>query len=160
MALNIYAKFERKMTCAFKNDMMNLANFHHSTFESLKCGTFIGLFYPKWKMYELKVYRGAMCHDNEKWCKIWRGIDFSVQNWHEEFKSQISVLKNLKNLHFNGLLLNKVYNIWAKKVQRSYVRWHWILMQNLKKHWLVVSKMTWRIWQIFVSWLENSDISF
>ena len=28
-------------------------------------------------------------------------------------------LKNLKNLHFNGLLLTKVYNIWAKKVNRS-----------------------------------------
>ena len=24
-------------------------------------------------------------------------------------------LENLKNLHFNGLLLNKVYNVWAKK---------------------------------------------
>ena len=24
-------------------------------------------------------------------------------------------LKNLKNLHFNGLLLNKVYNVWPKK---------------------------------------------
>ena len=28
MALNIDAKFERKMTCVFKNDMTNLANFH------------------------------------------------------------------------------------------------------------------------------------
>ena len=24
-------------------------------------------------------------------------------------------LENLKNLHFNGLLLNKVYNVWPKK---------------------------------------------
>ena len=34
-------------------------------------------------------------------------------------------LKSLKNLHFNGLLLNKVYNVWAKKVQRSYVSEEW-----------------------------------
>ena len=27
-----------------------------------------------------------MCHDNEKWCKIWRGADMSFQNWHEEFE--------------------------------------------------------------------------
>ena len=26
-----------------------------------------------------------MCHDNEEWCKNWRGIDLSVQNWNEEF---------------------------------------------------------------------------
>ena len=36
-------------------------------------------------MYELKVYRGVMCHDNEEWLKIWTKIDWSVENWHEEF---------------------------------------------------------------------------
>ena len=30
-------------------------------------------------------YRGVLCHDNEEWCKICRGIDLPVQNWHEEF---------------------------------------------------------------------------
>ena len=36
-------------------------------------------------MYELEVYRGVMNHDNEEWCKIWRGIDLSFENWHKEF---------------------------------------------------------------------------
>ena len=36
-------------------------------------------------MYELKIYRGVTCHDNEEWCKIQRGIDLSVQNWEHEF---------------------------------------------------------------------------
>ena len=36
-------------------------------------------------MYELKIYRGVICHDNEEWCKIWRRIDLSFKNWHEEF---------------------------------------------------------------------------
>ena len=85
MALNIDATFEGKLTCAFKNDMRNLANFHQSMFGSLKIVTLMGSFYPKSKMYELKIYRGVLCHDNEEWCKIWRGIDLSVQNWHEEF---------------------------------------------------------------------------
>ena len=44
MALNVDAKFERKLTCGFKNDMRNLANFYQSTFGSLKIGTFIGSF--------------------------------------------------------------------------------------------------------------------
>ena len=35
-------------------------------------------------MFELKIYRGVTCHDNEEWCKIWREIDLSFQNWHEE----------------------------------------------------------------------------
>ena len=47
MVLNINTKFERKMTCIFKNDMRNFENFHQSTFESLKIGTFIGSFYTK-----------------------------------------------------------------------------------------------------------------
>ena len=67
-------------------------------------------------------------------------------------------LKALKKFHFNGVLLNKVYNFWAKKVQRSYVSWHWRVMQNLKKNWHAVWKMTWRIWQIFTRALESLKI--
>ena len=33
-ALNIDAQFEGKLTCAFKNDMRNLANFNQSTRKS------------------------------------------------------------------------------------------------------------------------------
>ena len=43
---------------------------------------------------------------------------------------------------------DQVY-VWVKKVQRSYLSWHWRVMPNLKKNWLVVWKKTWRIWQIF-----------
>ena len=66
MALNTDAKSEGKMTCTIKNDMRNLANFHESMFGSLKIGTLMGSFYPKQKMYELKIYRGVLCHNNEE----------------------------------------------------------------------------------------------
>ena len=46
---------------------------------------FNGILLSKVEMYKLKIYRGVLCHDNEEWCKIWRGIDLSVQIWHEEF---------------------------------------------------------------------------
>ena len=36
MVFNIDATFEEKLTCAFKNDMKKLANFHHSMFKNLK----------------------------------------------------------------------------------------------------------------------------
>ena len=67
-------------------------------------------------------------------------------------------LKNLKNLPFNELLLTKVYNVWTKKIQRSYVWWHWRLVQNLIENWLVLPKMTWGIWQIFTRALESLKI--
>ena len=85
MELTTDAKFKGKMTCAFKNDMRNLAHFHQSMFGNLKIGTFMGSFYPKYKIYGLKIYRGVLCQGNEEWCTIWRGIDLSVQNWHGEF---------------------------------------------------------------------------
>ena len=44
MALNTDANSEGKMACVFKNDMRNLADFHESTFESLKIRTLMGSF--------------------------------------------------------------------------------------------------------------------
>ena len=51
-----------------------------------------------------------------------------------------------ENLHFDGLLLSKAYKVFDGKVQKSYVSWRWIVMQSLKKNWLLVPKMTWIIW--------------
>ena len=64
MTLESDAKFKEKLTCGLQNDMRNLANFHQSK-KSLKIGTFIGSFCLKLKMYELKIYRGVMCHNSE-----------------------------------------------------------------------------------------------
>ena len=47
MVLNSDATFEGKLTCAFKNVLRNLANFHQSMFESLRIETLMGYFYPK-----------------------------------------------------------------------------------------------------------------
>ena len=60
MALKIDAKFEGKLTCAFKNDMRNLANFHQSTFESLKIGTLMDTFIESRKCMSLK-FIGELC---------------------------------------------------------------------------------------------------
>ena len=91
--------------------------------ESFKIGTLMRSFYPKQKMYELKIYRWVICHGNEELCKIWRGIDLSFQNRHEGFNEfwLTPAFKSPPNFYFNGFFLTKVYNFWAKKVQRSYV---------------------------------------
>ena len=66
MTLECDAKFEEKLTCGLEHDMKNLANFHPRAHKILKIGTFIGFFYPKQKMYELKIYRRVLCHNNEE----------------------------------------------------------------------------------------------
>ena len=71
MEMNIDAKYEGNLTCAFKNDMRNLANFHQSTFESLNVGSLMGSIYPKQKMYELKIYREV----TEELCLMALNID-------------------------------------------------------------------------------------
>ena len=109
-------------------------------------------------MYEIKFYRGVMCHENKERCKIWRGLDLSIQNWHEEFDevwpehSKISKICTLM-----GCFWRKYIMLELKKVQRSYVWLHWRLMQNLKENWLVFSKITQRIWKFFVHKLKNRD---
>ena len=65
MTLRSDGKFEEKLTCRLKNDMKNVENFHQSTqkrhnwhFDEILC--------QKQKMYELKIYRGVMCRENEE----------------------------------------------------------------------------------------------
>ena len=53
--------------------------------KNFNIGTLIGSFHPKYKIYEFKIYRGVMCHYSEELCNIWRGMDLSLQNWHEKF---------------------------------------------------------------------------
>ena len=51
----------------------------------LKLGLWWDPFIQCRQIFELKIYKGATCHDNEEWCKMWRGIDLPVQNWPQEF---------------------------------------------------------------------------
>ena len=95
----------------------------------------------------------------------WRMIQTLRRNWLVVLKLtwvtlQILTggLKSLKNLCFNWLLVTKVYIVWATKEQRSYLSWHWRVMESLKKNWLVVWKKTWEIWQIFTRALESVKI--
>ena len=109
---------------------------------ALQIGTLMVSFCLKLKMYKLKIYRRVMCHDNGEWCKNWRGIDMSVQNWYEAFdkfwpeQSKCSKVCTLMVCFWPKYIMFEL-----KKVQRSFVWWHWLLMQNLKEKWLVLSKM-------------------
>ena len=102
---------------------------------SLKICTFMCYFFLKNIMFEPKNYRGVMCHNTEEWWKIWGRTDLYFEKWHEDFGEIWPNTQNSQNLHFHELLLTKVYNVWAKNLQRSYVSWHWRVMQYFKKNW-------------------------
>ena len=55
-----------------------------------------------------------------------------------------------ESLHFDGLFLCKAHEVLDEKVQKSYVSWHWRVMESMKKKWLLVPKMAWGIWWILM----------
>ena len=54
----------------------------------------------------------------------------------------------VQKFNFNGLFLSKVYEVWAKKIQRSYLSWYWTVIQNLKKPWPCGFKCGMRNWEL------------
>ena len=42
--------------------------------------------------------------------------------------------QNFEKFYFDWFFLCKVYNVWTKKGQRSYLTWHWSVIKNLKKN--------------------------
>ena len=152
MTLKGDVKFQEKLTCCLENDMRNLANFHQSTW---KCQNwnFDGIRLSKVE----NVWGQNLQRSYVSW--QWRMIQKLKRNWLVVLKLtwgslQIltRALESLKNLCFNWPLVTKVYIVWATKVQRSYIWWHWRLIQNLNEKWLVLSKMTWGICQICIGW--------
>ena len=124
--------------------------------KSLKICTFIGSCCAKYLMFDLKKVQRSYL----SW--HWRVIQNLERNWLVVSKLTWGIwqiltwtLESLKNFPFSGLLLSKVYIVRAKKVQRSYLSWQWRVMQNLKRNWLVVSKLTREIWQILTWALES-----
>ena len=72
------------------------------------------------------------------------------QTWHEEFGEFSPNHSQVQKFHFDGLFLSKVYDVWAKKIQRSYLSWHGTVMQIWINHHVVVSKIAWGIWLTFI----------
>ena len=64
-----------------------------------------------------------MSHDTEEWFKIQRKTDLLIQKWQDLVNFDLNT-QNSRNFYFDWFLLCKVYNIWPKKVWRSYLSWH------------------------------------
>ena len=111
----------------------------------------------KYIKFQLKKYIGVMSLDTEEWYKIWRKNNLLFQKWQEfgEFWSKHSKVSKI----FTSISpFCAKYITFDLKIQRSYLSWHWRVMENLKKDWLVVWKMTWGSWQIFIRTLESVTV--
>ena len=109
--------------------------------ESLKIGTLMGSFYPRQKMYELKTCRGVMCHDNEVWCEISRGINLLFQKltW-EIWQILTRALGSLNNCTLVG-------SFWAKYIIFEIKKYKGVTFHDTEK-WC-------KIWKKLFFGLEN-----
>ena len=85
MKLKRDAKFGEESTHRLKIGISNLTNFDPNTRKVSKIFILMGSFSAKYILFELKKYRGIIFHETEEGYKIWRGIDLSFKNCHNEF---------------------------------------------------------------------------
>ena len=117
----------------------------------------MGSLCPKYKMCDLQIYRGVMCHDNEEWYQNYKELTCYFKNMRN---SQIltRALESLKTLCFNWLLVTKVYLVWATKIQGSYLSWHWREMQFWRKTHLWFEKRFEKFGRFFPEHLKVSKL--
>ena len=105
MAVQIDTKFEGKLTCAFKNDMRNLVNFHQSTWKSQNWDFDRILFFVQsWKCMSLK-FIGELCVMAVK-------NDAKIE---EDSTCQFKIdIRNLRNFDPSTRKSQKVFIVWPK----------------------------------------------
>ena len=135
MTLKDNAKFKGKLTCGLKNDIRNLVNFHASSRKSEHLCFDRMLLSKVYKDLDEKIQKSYVSWQ-------WRVMQSLKKNWLLVWKMTCRIWwiftqphSKVQKFNFDGLFLSRVYDVWAKKIQRSYVPWHWTVMQNLNKTW-------------------------
>ena len=139
MTLNSDAKFELTLTLWFQNWYEGEISLKHS--KTWKFVLWWALFVQSVNVLARKFQRNyllwhgkGMQNLSENWLVVWKMtrnlVNFHASSWNSE------------NLHLIGSFCQKYKKVKKKK----YLSWHWRVMKSLKKNWLFVSKMTWRIW--------------
>ena len=150
-------KVWRKTDLWFEKKLSKFWHIFTRALIKVKIGTFKGLY---WDFFFVQSRKGMTLKFAEE-------LSVMTMKNNAKFGEELTchfktVMKNLMNfdsstwkskkLLFNWLLWPKYIMFELRQVQRRYVWWHWRLIQNLKEKWLVLSKMTWGIWQI--CWLK------
>ena len=108
-----------------------LTNFHFK-------GLLLSKVYIIWDKKVQKVYLSWQWRVMQNLERNWRFVSKLTRGIRQIFTR---ALGSLKTFYVNGLLFINIYIAWLKKVQRSYLLWHWIVMQNLERNWFIFSKL-------------------
>ena len=113
--------FQLKLIWFLQKESIKAQNFRLSTgqVKFYQICTLIVSFHWKYIKFQLKKCRGVMSmmqnlKKNQLVSKMTRILVILIR-----------ALKSLQNLYFDRSFSCKVYNVWPKKVQSSYLSWHW-----------------------------------
>ena len=126
-----------------------------SNFKSLEFCTLVGSFCKNQIMFQLESTEAlspmALKGDAKFKEKLTCGFKYDVRNL-VNFHPTTQKSKNFTPM---GYLCPK-YEVWAKKIQRSYLSWHWTMMQNLRNLTLWFQKWHEELGEL--SWLGNPKV--
>ena len=130
---------KRKLTCGLKNDVRYLINFHASSRKSENLhfdGFLLSKAYQVLDEKVQKSYLMTLKIDARFEEKLTLGSKNDMRN----LVNFNAISSKSENLNFDELLLSITYKASAKNIQKSYLSWHWRVIQTLKKKWIFVSK--------------------
>ena len=78
-------KIWRAIDLLFQNWCKEFDKFWPECSKVSKIFTLMGFLWAKDILFELRNYRGVVFQETEEVYAIWRGIDLSFKNWHNEF---------------------------------------------------------------------------
>ena len=104
-------------------------------------------------MYELKIYRKVMYHDNEEWCKIWRGINLTnskLTTQFDEFWPEHSKVSKICTLmgHF-----------WTKYIMFQLKKYRGVMFQDTEEWCKIEGKLTFAFQNDMVIWQNLLAVS-
>ena len=141
-----FAKWQDK----FDKFWLNTWNSQSLYFNGLLSSKVYNVWAKKFHRNYVSWHWSVMQYLKKNWLVVWK-MTRNLINFHASSRKS-------ENLHFDGLVLSKAYKVLDEKVQKSYVSWHWRVMQSLKKNWLLVPKVTWGIWWILMPAVASPKI--
>ena len=149
---------ETQLRCTFLAEILYTFNertqsrYKFGEIEYLKLGTLMGSLRQNNIKFQLKKTRRVISHERslkKKWVVVsnmtWRILWILTQP------------PKVPKFYFNVLFLCKVSEVWAKKIRRSYLSWHWTVMQSLNKPWSCGFKNDMRNWVNFHYSTQKSE---